>query len=197
VILHDHVLSAEGYAVRLALALAGVPHGHRVVDILADPTAPPVVEAGGVRLSGPAAILAKVGEWSGDPGWTTGDGTAGQDVRDWLAFAETDLAAALRLREARLFDRPADLAGLARRAAAAFRALDDHVALRLIEGSPFLVSDRPTIADVACFPAPALHDDVGIPLDRFPALARFVDAMTRRPGFLPMPGILVLPDSGG
>lgn len=193
-ILHDHVLSAEGYAVRLLLALTGVVHEHRVVDILAAGAEPvPRLEAGGVSVVGmlPAVLfLARrlgPGEWAGE--------SAGErvEVLRWLVFAEVDLGPALRLREARLFDWPADREALAAKALAAYRTIDDHLAEALILGRPFLVGDRPTIADVACFPALALADDVGIPLDRFHGVGRFVDAMTRLPGFTPMPGILALP----
>lgn len=194
-ILHDHVLSAEGYAVRLLLALAGAPHEHRVVDIL-DPGSEPVprLEAGGRAIVGMGEILPFLVREPDFAGWLPAEERVEQEVLRWLAFADGDLGAAMRLREARLFDWPADRDDLEARALAAYRTIDDHLAEALILGRPFLVGERPTIADIACFPALALADDVGIPLDRFHAIGRFVDAMIRLPRFVPMPGILALPD---
>ncbi|HUG63123.1 MAG TPA: glutathione S-transferase C-terminal domain-containing protein, partial [Methylomirabilota bacterium] len=77
---------------------------------------------------------------------------------------------------------------------AAYPRLDDRLVEARLLGRRFLVGDRPTIADVACFPMVALSDDVGIPLDRFHALSRYIDDIAALPGFAPMPGILLLPE---
>jgi glutathione S-transferase len=193
-VLHDHVLSAEGYAVRLMAALSGLVLDHRVVDILAGPaTPPPLLEIDAASMTGVRPILLHLAGEAGG-GWLPAEPAGRAAVLDWLDFAAGNLSAARRLREIRLFGRPGDAPALERAVGSAYRRLDDHLAERLIEGSPFLVGSGPTIADVACFPAVALSDDVGVPLDRFHAVSRFVDAVTRLPGFVPMPGVLVLPD---
>lgn len=193
-ILHDHVLSAEGYSVRLMLALIGAPHDHRVTDILAEPRPPdpvPRLVDGDRTIDDPAGALVHLAATRA-PDWLPDS----DDVRAWLAFGMVDLAPVRRLREARLFGRPAR-DGDERAARRAFRQLDDRLIEETLAGRGFVAGDRPTVADVACFPAVALADDAGIPLDRFHGLVRYIDRMAALPGFVPMPGVLVLADPPG
>jgi glutathione S-transferase len=52
-----------------------------------------------------------------------------------------------------------------------------------------LAADRPTIADIACFPYVALAPEGEIPLDGHPAVRGWVDRIKALPGFVGMPGI--------
>ena len=52
------------------------------------------------------------------------------------------------------------------------------------------MGERPTIADIACFPYAALASEAGIDLLAYPALHRWIDALRHWPGFIAMPGIL-------
>lgn len=204
-ILHGHVLSAETYAVRLALALAGLAATHRVVDwpggetdapafrALSPEGALPVLDDGAVRRVGMADCLRHLAERPGGAQRLLPDDPADRaEVERWLAFAAEDLAAARRLRAARLFDRP--IAPELRRAARrAFVAADDRLIEQGLRGRRFLATDAETIADVAAFPILALADDVGLPLDGLAGIGRYVQTMTALDGFVAMPGIFALP----
>ena len=75
---------------------------------------------------------------------------------------------------------------------AALRVLDDHLTDREIDTGtlgPWIVGDRPTIADVACFPYVALSGDGGVLHDDYHAVRRWMASVKRLPGFVVMPGI--------
>jgi glutathione S-transferase len=202
-VLWGHVLSAESYAVRLTLALAGMQAEHRVVDwpgggtdapafrALSPTGTLPVLEDGGQRVTGAEACLRHLAAGPA-AAFAAGRDVDGAAVDQWLAFAGGPLAAASRLRAARLFDRPHD-GGLVREARRAFTRIDDRLVEQRLSGDAFLAGGRPTIADLACFPLLALADDVGIPLDGFAGIACFVQDVIALPGFVPMPGIFALP----
>ena len=58
----------------------------------------------------------------------------------------------------------------------------------------FLASDRPSIADIACFPYVALAPDGGISLDPYPTIRLWSRALRSLDGFIEMPGIHRLHD---
>lgn len=194
-ILDDHVLSGEGWAIRLTLSLAGIAWEHRVADLFAEPRprVPVLTDDEGRVFPDWTGALAAIAAGRGGAA-ALGPADAGERaaIGRWLAFAAADLAPVLRLREARLFDWPAsgDAEAAARRG---LRRLDDALIERRILGQGFLVADRPTVADVACLPAVALADDAGLALDACHGLVGWLDRMTALPGFLPMPGVVALP----
>jgi glutathione S-transferase len=53
----------------------------------------------------------------------------------------------------------------------------------------FLAADRPTIADIACFPYVALAPDGGVTLDAYPAIRLWSRALRALDRFIEMPGI--------
>jgi glutathione S-transferase len=52
-----------------------------------------------------------------------------------------------------------------------------------------LASDRPSIADIACFPYVALAPDGGVSLDAYPTIRLWSRALRSLYGFIEMPGI--------
>lgn len=196
--LHDWSLDDEAYKVRLGLSLMGLAHARVAVDVLPgreteapgfrarNPLArlPLWEEPGGVLLRDPQAILMRLAAhhdperrfWSEDPA-----------QQDWLFFAARELWAAREARWAALFGGPPAWAEPAR---AALRLLEEHMADR---GRDWLLGARPSIADIACFPAFQLSRDWGCEHEEFPRLRRWARRMRELPGFLRMPGI---PDHG-
>ena len=56
-------------------------------------------------------------------------------------------------------------------------------------GIPARPLDRPTIADIGCFPYVALASEGEIPLDAYPSVRSWIDRIKSLPGFVGMPGI--------
>ncbi|WP_308917598.1 glutathione S-transferase family protein [Jannaschia sp. LMIT008] len=201
-VLHDWVLDAGCYRVRLLASLLGADLDLRSVDVhpgdalrseaflLLNPAGTlPVMEVdGSVLTDGPACLtwLAATHDagWLGDP--SPGGRAA---LQHWLGVSH-ELAATLGA--ARPMDmlgasgdpRPLRLAGRGH-----LRRLDAALARGRWDGRAFLLGDRPTIADVACFPDVALAGDCGMSLDPYPSIRLWMRAVRGLPGFVPMPGI--------
>ena len=197
-ILHAFALCDRCYTARLGADLMGV--ALEVVPVDAVPGAEhrtprylalnprgtlPILEDGEAVLAEPGAILARLAQDS--PGWLPPEHLP--TILDWLGFAATALGAASATRWRLLFEDP-DLADIDRhRARDAFRVMEDALVLREIDGLHWFAADRPTIADIALFPAFALSRDLGIDHHGFPALTRWLHRIRALPGFVTMPGI--------
>ncbi|MBS1168141.1 MAG: glutathione S-transferase family protein [Proteobacteria bacterium] len=69
------------------------------------------------------------------------------------------------------------------------RELEAALTERRIVGQSFLAADRPTIADIACFPYVALAPDGSVSLAPYPSIRLWMRAIRMLPGFIEMPGI--------
>jgi glutathione S-transferase len=52
-----------------------------------------------------------------------------------------------------------------------------------------LVDERPTIADIACYPYTALIPAGGLELASYPAIQQWITRIQPLPGYQPMPGL--------
>jgi glutathione S-transferase len=75
------------------------------------------------------------------------------------------------------------------RASLALRELEAGLVEQGLRGMRFLAADRPTIADIACFPYVALAPDGGVSLDPYPAIRLWSRALRSLDHFIEMPGI--------
>jgi len=191
-VLHDFPLDPRCYSVRLALALLGVDHRVQPVDVF----------PGGAHLESPYRELTPTGELPVfETGTTTlvgsvdvlvhlADGTAwAAPSDDWIDFATGPLEQFYSCREQSLYTTdPVDVTA----ARAAVQSLDDLLASRTTNEA-WVAADRPTVADIALFPAAALSRDIGIDHDRYPALRSWIRRIKQLPDFVEMPGIPVFP----
>ncbi|MER8956702.1 glutathione S-transferase family protein [Mesorhizobium sp. M0833] len=200
--LYDYVLSPSCYKARLMAALTGVKLDIRPVDFHpgAEHRGPelmalnpagsiPILEDGDLVLTESSAMLVYLAAKAA-PQWL-GNDTAlrAARVQQWLSFSHrlTGSLGAARLHEMLL--RPGDIATLHGQGIAALRELEAGLVEQHIRGQRFLASDRPTIADVACFPYVALAPDGGVSLDPYPAIRLWSRAIRSLEGFIEMPGI--------
>jgi glutathione S-transferase len=71
----------------------------------------------------------------------------------------------------------------------ALRELEAALFEQHLRGMGFLVSDRPTVADIACFPYVALAPDGSVSLDPYPGIRKWMRSLRALDGFIEMPGI--------
>lgn len=184
--LHDYVLSAECYTVRLMLALLVLPHETVAVDVYPGGAEAPVLEDGETVLRDPGLILAYLARSYG-PDWMPDEVAA--EIAKWLAFAATDLAAINTARVVAVLGQPGDLEALNRQGRLALRRIEEHLTLQRIGGVEWMAGPTPTIADIATFPAVMLSHDSGLGHEQFPAINLWQRRVRHLPGFIGMPGI--------
>ncbi|WP_087000999.1 glutathione S-transferase family protein [Rhizobium sullae] len=200
--LYDYVLSPSCYKVRLMAALTGVKLELRPVDFHpgAEHRGPelmalnpagsiPILEDGDLILTESAAMLVYLATKVA-PAWL-GSGTPAETARvqQWLSFSHrlTVNLGGARLHEMLL--RPGDIDALRTQGIAALRELEAGLVEQRLRGMGFVASNRPTVADIACFPYVALAPDGGIPLDPYPTIRLWSRAIRGLENFIEMPGI--------
>ncbi|MCY6380080.1 glutathione S-transferase family protein [Hoeflea prorocentri] len=192
-ILHDYVLSASCYKVRLMAALLGQKltlkavnfhpaREHKSPEMLElNPAGTlPVLVDGDVILTDSVEILRYMTR--GVPQWHTDD-------ESWFGFAATlnDTLGLARLHD--ILGYEADIEDARKQGVASLRFLEAALADRRFDGGMFLTGPDPTIADIVCFPNTALAPDGGVSLDLYPSIRLWMRAIRSLPGFIEMPGI--------
>lgn len=195
--LYSYVLSGNCYKVRLMAALLGVRHETVAVDfypgfehqseamLALNPAGTlPVLKAGDLVLTETQAMLAWLALNHG-PEWAPSE----PELFEWLGFASRLSTSVGRARLHAMLDWPIDVATTHADATRDLRVLELRLTDRVFEGKTWLVGDRPTIADVACFAYAALGPDAGFEHDGYPAIRNWLYAIRALPGFITMPGI--------
>lgn len=196
-LLYDWTPDVRCYAVRLGLSLMGLPCTTRAVDMdlppdqrpaaLADGLGPPVLQAGGTRLSRPCTMLVFAARLPGvAPAWL--DPVHAWAIMDWLDFGATALDTLATLRQA-AFGATLPVMPDTRPLMLLLRRMEDHMAARILAGEAWFAAPAPSIADVVLFVVFALSADLGVERDTCPALRRWARGMRRLPGFAVMPGV--------
>lgn len=194
--LYDLELSGNCYKVRLLCALLGVPldivpvdffgGAHKRPDFLARNSFGeiPVLQDEDLILRDSQAILVYLARRHGGESWLPTEAADLARVVQWLSTAANDIARGPN--DARLHDKFGYRLNVARARENAARVLgiiDNHLAKR-----SWLELERPTVADIACYPYVVLAPEGGIALDSYPALLAWSKRIRMLPGYVPMPG---------
>lgn len=191
--LYNMPLALNCYKVRLLLGLLGVPYEKRPVDLLQGEhqTAEflalnpfgqlPVLTAGSLVLRDSQAILVWLARRYGEDRWMPSDPDDEAIVNGWLAAAAFEIRLGpYDARLAKLFPwlciNPATVV---ERSAHALRLYDDR-----LRGRDWIALERPTVADVAAFPAISQAADGDITLTPYPAVEAWIARMRALPGFV-------------
>jgi glutathione S-transferase len=194
--LYDFQLSGNCHKVRLMLALTGLPYKvvdvdltqgeHKSLEFLAlNPRGEvPVLRDGDVVVWDSMAILAYLAAKYA-PKYLPTDPVGLARTLQWLAVAENELLYGLARARAyfrfRRFTIPLEEA----------QALGT-AGLHVLEGGltkrEWLAADRPTIADIACYPYVRVAEEGEVSLSAFPSVRAWLARIESLPGFVPMPG---------
>jgi glutathione S-transferase len=206
--LYDYALSGNCYKVRQLLAWLDLKYEKLAIDFYPglehrgdafleiNPLGQlPVLNDSGEIIRDAQAILVhlastydKIGHW-----YPLNEPRRLGQIQSWLAFADslTATCSAARLHDAMFF--PIDIERARAGAERLLRILDEHVWCGERRGRSWLCEgERPTIADLACFPYVALCEEGGISQLPYPAVMRWVHRFMRLDGFVPMAGMLPL-----
>jgi len=187
--------SGNSYKAQILLALLKVPYEKTVLDLKkqehkaaeylkVNPRGEvPALEDGGTVVWDSAACLVYIARKHGGEKWLPTDPAGMAHVMQWLALSASEIQFGLQY---------------GRRGVNQGRwtcgTLDDtravgEGALRVMEGqllqSDWLAADRPTIADVSCFPYVETAAESKVPLDLYPAVKNWLDRCKEIPGWPP------------
>jgi glutathione S-transferase len=195
--LYEFALSGNCHKVRLFLSLLGLEYrsipvngaeqAHRQPDFLRlNPFGQvPVLVDERVVLRDSQAILIYLAKRYGGAAWLPDDAAGLAEVSVWLFTAGGEIARgpnAARLH--RKFGRALDYADACRIAAEVMGILEQR-----LSNSDWLALNRPTIADIACYPYLALAPEGGLDLAPYPGLQAWFGRIRSLPGYVGMPGM--------
>lgn len=192
--LHRHALSGHSHRVQLFLSLLGLPvelvdvdlraGAHKQPQFLAlNPFGQvPVLDDDGTIVADSNAILVYLARRYGGEAWLPSDPVGAAAVQRWLSVVAGPIAfgpAAARL--VTVFGAKYDAGEVIARAHALLRVIDGELARRA-----YLVGDRPTIADVACYTYIAHAPEGNVSLAEYANVRAWLARIEALPGFVPM-----------
>lgn len=195
--LYSHPLSVHAHKARMLLSFLGLEYEEIVVDVVAgaqnDPTfrainprgKVPVLVDGEVTLYDSHAILVYLARQYGDDQWLPA-GAADQGlIMQWISFSANELHhGPYMARLNALLGLGMSSEALEGPSKASLKLLDDRLTDR-----EWLELGRPTIADVACFPAVALAPEGNLPLDDYKNALAWIERVKGLPNFASMAGM--------
>lgn len=195
--LYNYELSGSCYKVRLLLGFLGLDYEKINIDFvdgehkkLAFLTRNifgelPVLEDGRLCLRDAQAILVYLASrYDKKKGWYSNNAEEQGLIQQWLATGGGELMSVSGARLAKSLRYPLDIDGLHAQAHRVFTILNNHLRNRM-----FLELERPTIADIACFPYSALANEAGLDISDYTNLIAWITRMKELPEFTGMPGV--------
>jgi glutathione S-transferase len=193
--LYDFTLSGNCYKVRLFLSLLDLEYELTLVNLGdGEQKTPeflelnlwgqvPVVVDKNVVIRDSQAILVYLARRYGEESWLPSDAESMSLVIQWLSTAVHDIQQGLAAaRVYHLLGRQLDIETATTRAYAVLKVMDRHLAQR-----QWLELDRPTIADIACFPYIALAEDGKISLADYPHVVAWLNRLKQLPNYVELP----------
>lgn len=192
--LYDRDTAGNAYKVRLLLAFLRLEHeiipvtrqaGKNVVDdayLKLNPRGQiPTLEEDGLVLWGSSAILVYLaGRYDHARHWLPEDIHQVALITQWLELAQNEIQSGLFLARAiSMFGYAGDLDAARAAGKTALAVLETGLSDR-----DWLGGDRPTIADIACFPFTALAGESGFDLTPFPRVRGWIDRFRMLDGFV-------------
>src|SRR3954470_13980145 len=194
--LHDLEVSGNCYKIRLFLSLLGIAYEKVPVNtrsgeqkrpafLALNPRGQvPVLEDDGFVVWDSASILVYLARKYA-PDWYPTEPREAAEVARWVAISqqtEITVTGLSRARAITLFGVAGNLADFQERGRHFLRFLDGHLRDR-----EWLALDRPTIADIACYPYIALAPDGGVSLDDYEFLNAWFARIRALPGYIELP----------
>lgn len=195
--LYAHPLSGNSHKVRLLLAFLELPYEEVTVDLshgeqhsqrfmqLNPLGQVPVLVDGKVVLRDSLAILVYLARKYGGEAWLPGHPAQAGAIVQWLSLAANELHHGPHLARLHfLLGVDLNLAAAQEQTRQVLRLLESHLATRT-----WLELERPTVADLACFPYVGLAPEGKVSLEPYPAVRAWIDRVKALPNYPSMPGL--------
>ena len=194
--LYHFEISGNCHKIRLMLSLLGLDYKSVILKV-GEHKSPsflrlnplgqvPVLVDEDVLIRDSHAILVYLARQYGGETWLPNDAKSMSQVMQWLSTAANDVRQSFEpARWYYLFNRSqVDVAAAQTKAYALLDVIDAHLTER-----QWLELDRPTIADIACFPYIGLAADGQISLDNYPHVISWINCTKQLSGYVSMPGL--------
>lgn len=198
--LYDFGRSGNCYKIRLFLSLLDLQHETVTVNLpggehrepwflrINPEACVPVLVDGDLTLQDSSAILVYLARRWADGSWLPQEPLEAALVTRWLAFEQGMMRYGLARGRSIALNNPIRLAGTGslgecRRIGADALAL---LETQLTRTAWLVGNDRPTIADVACYPYSLLAPEAGLSLEPYPAIRRWFGDIEALPGYRAM-----------
>ena len=199
--LFDAAVSGNCHKVRMMLSILGLSYDKVTVDLKAgaqkrpeflarNPLGKvPVLEDEDLVIRDSQAILVYLAGKHGSPDWWPEDAPGQGEIMQWLAFSVNEMFHGPAFARALvIFGRKGDLAAVQEKTRAALDVLEGR-----LRDHDWLALDRPTIADIACYPYAGMVPMGKVPLAPYPALRAWLQRVEGLPGYLGMDGLPAQP----
>ena len=142
----------------------------------------PVLVDGSTILRDSQAILVYLARAYGDRNWLPETAPELGAVCQWLSLAANEIQNGPRMARAIALGIVAGDAAASRdRATRVLQLLEAR-----LDGRSWLETDRPTVADIACYPYICNANEGGLDMTRFPAVCAWLGRIRSLPGFIAM-----------
>jgi len=185
--------SGNAYKPRVLLEMLKVPYEKVMVDsskkehkteafLKVNPRGQlPALEDEGRNYWDSTACLVYIARKHGGDRWLPGDPAGMAEVMQWMALAQNEIRYGLQVARGNLRGRRKW--GNLEELQAHGRAGLDVVEARLRE-HPWLALDRPTIADLACYPYVHTAPESGVSLESYPGILAWIERLEALPGWI-------------
>ena len=185
--------SGNAYKPRVLLEMLKVPYEKVMVDsgkkenkteafLKINPRGEiPALEDGGKVFWDSTACLVYIARKHGGDQWLPGDPAGMAEVTQWLALAQNEIRYGLQIGRGNLRGsrKWGNLAELQEHGRAGLKVLEGR-----LQDHPWLALDRPTIADLACYPYVHTAPEAGVPLEDYPAVTAWIKRLEALPGWV-------------
>ena len=196
--LYGHPLSGNTHRVRLLLSMLALPCEEHVVDMMGGEhrkpeflrinplgLVPVLVDEGNVIRDSHAILVYLARRYQGGERWLPAEPLGHAQVMQWLSFSANEIQNGPNLARLHfLAGVPVDLPAVQEKARQAIKVVDERLA-----GREWLELDRPTIADLACFPYIGLAEEGKVSLAPFGNASAWCQRIKKLPGYVAMPGL--------
>jgi len=195
--LYNVEVSGNCYKIRLLLSMLNVDCDIAPIDIAnKEQKSPaylqknpfgeiPVLEDSDLMLRDSQAILVYLAREYGNDEWLPSKPDEMALVIQWLSTACNEIARGpMDARAHYKFKLDINIEKAQEKSHSILTVINDHLADR-----DWLELNRPTIADIACFPYIALSYEGNISLDPYPNIQKWISSIKKLPNYISMPGL--------
>lgn len=194
--LYTSPTSGNGYKVELFLNLLNLDfereyvklnlttYEHKTAEFLAlNPRGQvPILEDAGSVLWESQSILAYIAKKYAADSWFPTEPLPLAEMIRWLAFSAMEVDSLAYARRIRLFGWDEDLTPHQQKGIAGLEIMNAHLAR-----NNFLAGERPTIADIACYPYIGMAHEGEIDLAPFTQVSNWIGRLKNLPGYIDLP----------